>query len=73
MRSGVPLYRVVQPYGRNVAVDSTVLSEHKTAAAAFAEIDRLVAQMVRTGAPSDSVTLLVVDPSGRVVRRLHAN
>jgi hypothetical protein len=35
--------------------------QHQTAAAAFAEIDRLTAQMARTGAPVDAIELVVVD------------
>ena len=66
-------FRVVQPWGRDVARQSTLISEHHTAAAAFAEIDRLAAQMVRTGARSDSVQLLVVDRGGRVVPRPDPN
>ena len=62
-------YRIVQPYGRDKARESTVISEHQTAADAFAEIDRLSAQMVRTGAPSDMVELIVVDEAGRIVQR----
>ena len=62
-------YRIVQPYGRDKARESTVISEHQTAADAFAEIDRLSSQMVRTGAPSDAVELLVVDAAGRIIQR----
>ena len=58
-RRGV-LYHLVQPYGRDLARDVTVLSQHATAADAFAAIDRLSAQMVRTGAPPDAVELIVV-------------
>ena len=36
-------YRIVQPYGRDKARESTVISEHQAAADAFAEIDRLSA------------------------------
>ena len=54
-------FRVVQPWGRDKIQQSTILSEHQTAAAAFAEIDRLTAQMVRTGAPADAIELVVVD------------
>jgi hypothetical protein len=57
---GVP-FRVVQPWGRNKVQQSTMLSEHQTAAAAFAEIDRLTARMARTGAPADAIELVVVD------------
>ena len=35
---GVP-FRVVQPWGPDKVQQSTMLSEHQTAAAAFAEID----------------------------------
>jgi hypothetical protein len=42
-------FRVVQPYGRHIATESTVISEHATAVEAFANIDRQSAQMVRTG------------------------
>ena len=66
-------YRVVQPYGRDKARESTVFSEHARAADAFAEIDRLSAQMVRTGALSDAVELIVVDGTGRIVQRLEAH
>ena len=41
--------------------------EHHTAAASFAEIDRLASQMVRTGAPSDSVELTVVNGAAHCV------
>lgn len=66
-------YRIVQPYGRDKARESTVASEHATAADAFAEIDRVSAQMVRTGAPSNAVELIVVDPQGRIVQRPEAH
>ena len=36
---------------------------------AFAQIDRLSAQMIRTGAPSNAVELLVVDAVGRIIPR----
>lgn len=62
-------YRVVQPWGPDKARQVTVISEHPTAAAAFAEIDRLCAEMVRTGAPSDAVELLVVDAAWQRVDR----
>ena len=62
-------FRVVQPWGPDEAHQATELSEHSTGAEAFDEIDRLSAQMVRTGAPSDAVELIVVDDHDRVVRR----
>ena len=66
-------FRVVQPWGPDKAVQTTLISEHTTVAEAFAEIDHLAAQMVRTGAPSDAVELLVIDPTGRPVSRPGAN
>ena len=62
-------YRVAQPYGRDLARESTTLSEHASAAEAFAEIDRLAEQMVRTGAPSNAIELMVLDAEDRVIRR----
>jgi hypothetical protein len=62
-------YRVVQPYGRDKAREATIISEHATAAEAFAEIDRLSAQMVRTGVRSEAIELIVIEASGRVVPR----
>jgi hypothetical protein len=32
-------------------------------------IDRLAAQMMRTGAPSDAVELIVVDDADRIIQR----
>lgn len=62
-------YRIVQPYGRDVARESTLISEHATSAEAFAEIGRLAAQMARTGARPDTVTFVVIDASGAVLAR----
>jgi hypothetical protein len=62
-------YRAGQPWGRERAREATLISEHTTAAEAFAEIDRLSAQMVQTGAPSDAVELIVVDAAGERVPR----
>ena len=65
-------YRVVQPWGRDRGRQATVISEHVTAAAAFAEIERLTSVMVRNGAPPDAVQLVVADGNGDVVRRADA-
>jgi hypothetical protein len=46
-----------------------VISEHSTAAEVFREIDRLSSEMVRTGAPSDAVELVVIDAVGLIVSR----
>jgi hypothetical protein len=51
------------------ARQATVISEHATAAAAFVEIDRLSSEMVRMGAPSDAVDVLVFDGDGHQVGR----
>jgi hypothetical protein len=50
-----------------------LVSEHATAREAFEEIDRLADRLVRTGAPSDAVELLVVDNHGGIVRRPDAH
>ena len=60
-------FRVVQPWGPDETRQSTVLSEHETVAAAFEEIERLASQMARTGAPSDAITLVVVDVERNVL------
>ena len=38
-------------------------------AAAFAAIDHLSSEMVRTGAPSDAIELVVVDAADQIVQR----
>ena len=65
----LPPFRVVQPYGKDKARESTIISEHATAAEAFAEIDRVFSEMVRTGAPSDAIDLIVVNADGQIVPR----
>ena len=62
-------FRVVRPYGHDKARDATMLSEHATAAEAFAEIDRLRTQMARMGAPANKIELIVVDAADRIVPR----
>ena len=64
------MYRVVQPWGPDRGRQATQLSEHTSAREAFAEIDRLAAEMVRTGTPSDAIELIVVDRDGQLVERL---
>ena len=46
---------------------STMLSEHRTPAAAFAEVDRLAAEMARTGALANAIELVVIDVVGAVI------
>ena len=63
-------FRVVQPYakyGKDKARESMIISEHATAAGAFAEIDRLSSEMARTGALSNAIELLAVDAERRIV------
>jgi hypothetical protein len=66
-------YRAVQPWGTDKARQATLVSEHATAREAFEEIDRLAERLVKTGAPSDAVELLVVDNHGGIVRRPDAH
>jgi hypothetical protein len=40
-------YRVVQPWGKDIAREATTISEHPSIASAFEEIDRLAEEMVR--------------------------
>ena len=63
------LYRVVQPWGRDRATQSTLISEHLSAVQAFAAIDALAEQMMRTGSPSNAVEFIVIDPGSRIVNR----
>jgi hypothetical protein len=46
-----------------------LISEHASVVNAFDAIDRLSAQMRRTGAPSNAVELIVVDDGGDEVPR----
>ncbi len=62
-------FRVMQPWGPHKGRQASLISEHHTVAAAFRAIDRLSSEMVRTGAPSDAIELVVVDANDRVVRR----
>ena len=62
-------YRVVQPWGSDKGRQATLISQHATALEAFAALDHLSAEMVRTGAPSDAVELLVVDAADQIVPR----
>ena len=61
------------PWGTDKANQSTVVTQRDTIESAFAEIDRMAAQMLKTGCPSDTVELIVVDEAGCIVRRPHAS
>lgn len=62
-------YRVVQPWGNDRARESTEISSHPSADAAFAAIDRAAEQMARTGVRTDAVELIVIDEQFRIVPR----
>jgi len=62
-------YRVLQPWGPDKGRQGALLSEHVSVEAAFAAIDALRAQMVRTAAPSDAIELVVADDQGNLVPR----
>ena len=62
-------FRIVQPYGRDVGRQSATVSGHATVAEAFAALDVLTEQMVRTGVKPDTVTLIVLDASGAIMAR----
>ena len=66
-------FLVVQPYGRDKARESTIISGHHKAAEAFAEIDCLSSEMARTGAPSNAIEFFVVDAERRIVPRPGTN
>ena len=62
-------FLLVQPYGRDRARQATIVSIHETVEAAYAELDRLAAQLGRHGLPGDVVELLVTDDERHVVPR----
>ena len=58
-------YRIVQPWGADKAGQSTVVTERDTVESAFAEIDGIAAQMVKTGLTGKNPT-----PVGRSPARV---
>ena len=63
-------YRIVQPWGPDKTRQATVVSDnHLTVDDAFAELDRLYDQMIRTGTRPEVLELLVADRWGRLVAR----
>lgn len=62
-------FGVIQPWGRDLRWQFTVVSEHESVGAAFAKIDSMGAAMERNGVPSDAVQLLVIDEHGQIVPR----
>jgi len=63
------IYRVVQPWGRKRGVEATLISEHTSINDAFATIDRIALEILRTGAAPQSIELLVVDEHGEIQSR----
>lgn len=61
-------FSVVQPYGVRSG-EWTFISDHASSREAFEAIDALSARMMRTGAPSDAIELIVVDDTGARVTR----
>jgi hypothetical protein len=66
-------FRVVQPWGRYVASQSTEISRHESATAAFAYIDDLAHRMLAQRVPSDAIELRVIDEWGQLVTRRNAH
>jgi hypothetical protein len=63
---------LVQPWGKNTAIQSTTISIHATAEEAFTEIEQLADRIMATGDRPDAIALVVIGPDGRVVvRRSH--
>lgn len=60
-------FRIVQPYGRNIARDVTAISNHETLLEAVTELKALRARMRATGVSADAITLLILDANGSVV------
>jgi hypothetical protein len=60
-------FRVVQPWGPNLARHSTVLTEHPSLTGAVDEIHRRRETLIEAGALAEAIKLLVIDGEGRVV------
>ena len=67
----MPTFRDMHPWAPDKGRQATLQSEHATIAAAFAAIDAIAGQAVRTGAPSGALELVVADENGNVVPRPH--
>ena len=63
------VFRVVQPWGPDKGQHATLQSEHTTITEAFEALDAITARIVRTGAPSNTIELVVVDENGRQLKR----
>jgi hypothetical protein len=62
-------YRIVQPWGPDKGRQATTVSTHATVTEAFAALDRLTDQALRTGAGIEAIELIIVDATGRPVPR----
>jgi hypothetical protein len=66
-------YEVLGSHRPDKGRQSTVQSEHKTVAEAFAALDVVATDMEQSGVPGDAIELVVVDEHGRVVPRPNTN
>jgi hypothetical protein len=62
-------FLIVQPYGRDVTREATVVRVCPTVEAAFDAVDTISERMRQTGAPSNAVELIVVDSNRKRVLR----
>ena len=67
--SGYEQHVMTLSHRSNVSWDISLRRSAPGAAASFTEIDRLSSEMVRTGAPSDAVELIVIDQDDQIVQR----
>jgi len=66
-------FAIIQPYTdkRDRLETAIVVSEHRTAGEAFAELERFAARFRRFNLPGDVIEMLVVDALRRPVLRGH--
>jgi len=57
-------FRIVQPYGADLGLESTVVSCHGSAKDAFDVLDRIAARILAAGNPRDVIELKVIDAEG---------
>ena len=60
-------FRVVLPWGPNLARHSTVLTEHLGLPGALDEVVRRRAALIEAGAQAEAINFLVIDGEGHVV------
>ena len=59
----------MQPWGRDKGRETTLISEHPTAAGAFEATERLAERAQGTGGRIEVFELIVVDAEGRIIAR----